>query len=86
MRCADIVVVPSTQEGFGRTAIEAMAENTAVIASATGGLKEIITHTHDGWLFPPGNHSALAELIISALADPETAQICRTSGLRDGTS
>jgi glycosyltransferase involved in cell wall biosynthesis len=80
MRCADVVVVPSTQEGFGRTAIEAMTERTPVIASRTGGLKEIITDRVDGWLFPPGDHHALAERLVEVLQNKEMAQAIARKG------
>jgi glycosyltransferase involved in cell wall biosynthesis len=80
MRCADVVVVPSTQEGFGRTATEAMAEKTPVIASSTGGLKEIITDGVDGWLFPPGDHNALAERLVTALCNPGAARTIARGG------
>ena len=74
MHCADVMVVPSTQEGFGRTAIEAMAELTPVIASSTGGLKEIITDGINGRLFPPGNYRALADQLIAILQDSSEAR------------
>ena len=51
MRVSDIVVVPSTAEGFGRTAIEAMAEKTALIASRVGGLEEILQDHETAILF-----------------------------------
>ncbi len=70
MRSADLVVVPSTSEGFGLTAIEAMAEQTAVIAAEVGGLAEIIQSGHDGLLFPGGDSAALAGAIKRLLANP----------------
>ena len=71
MRASDIVVVPSTAEGFGRTAIEAMAEGTPVIASKVGGLAEIITHDINGRHFPVGDEQALAKEILFLLENPE---------------
>jgi glycosyltransferase involved in cell wall biosynthesis len=71
MRCSDIIVVPSTAEGFGRTAIEAMAEGTPVIASKTGGLAEIIVHDVNGLHFPVGDEHALATEILFLLGNPE---------------
>ena len=67
MRAADVVVVPSTSEGFGRTAIEAMAEKTAVVASKVGGLAEIITDGEDGIHFPPGDSKALAKALATLI-------------------
>lgn len=63
---ADVVVMPSDkQEPFGLVAIEAFARGRPVIASAGGGLLDIVTDRHDGWLFPPGNAQQLADLLTS---------------------
>lgn len=80
MRCANLVVVPSLQEGFGRTAVEAMAEQTPVIASRVGGLQEIITDGVDGWLVEPGDAQLLATRIASVLSDPATARRACANG------
>ena len=80
MRAADVVVVPSTAEGFGRTAIEAMAEQTAVVASDAGGLAEIIHDGTDGMLFPSGNGSALAERLIALLTNVNLRERIAVSG------
>jgi glycosyltransferase involved in cell wall biosynthesis len=71
MRCADVVVVPSLSEGFGRVAVEAMMEETAVIASNVGGLAEILRDNQDGILVQPGNEGELARGIQKMLADAE---------------
>jgi glycosyltransferase involved in cell wall biosynthesis len=61
---ADVVLVPSDQpEPFGLVAIEAFARGRPVIASAAGGLTDIVTDGSDGWLFPPGDVDALAGLL-----------------------
>lgn len=86
MRCADVVVVPSTQEGFGRTAIEAMAEGTPIIASATGGLKEIIRDGVDGRLFPPADHAALAQQIVNTLLATNSAEKIAANGYETACS
>lgn len=63
-RKATICVVPSLwPEPFGIVAIEAMACGCPVIASDTGGLREIITNGVDGMLFQPGNANDLAQKI-----------------------
>lgn len=74
MRGSDLVVVPSIQEGFGRTAIEAMAEQTLVIASDVGGLSEIISNQVNGYTFPSGDHRALALTVCKALQNPSESQ------------
>jgi len=70
MRCSDIFVVPSTSEGFGRTAIEAMAERTPLVASAVGGLLDIVADGTTGLLFPPCDDHALASKITAILEKP----------------
>lgn len=47
----DILVIPSLLEGVPLVALEAMAFCVPVVASAVGGIPELITHDHDGLLF-----------------------------------
>lgn len=46
---ADVMVVPSLQEAFGKTAIEAMACGTPVVAFEATGLKDSVVHQHNGY-------------------------------------
>lgn len=46
---ADVMVVPSTQEAFGKTAIEAMACGTPVVSFDTTGLQDIVEHRVNGY-------------------------------------
>ncbi|TWP33493.1 glycosyltransferase family 4 protein [Leekyejoonella antrihumi] len=63
---ADVVLVPSDRpEPFGLVAIEAFARARPVIASAAGGLLEIVTHAENGWLFPVGDADALARVLLT---------------------
>lgn len=68
MRSADMVVIPSRSEGFGRVAIEAMMEQTPVVASSVGGLGEIIRSGMDGILVEPDNAEQLAGAIADVLS------------------
>ena len=64
-----IISAASTKaETFGRTAAEALAMNTPVVASAHGGSLDILIDGQNGLLFEPGNHRQLAEKIKQALA------------------
>lgn len=49
---ADVVVQPSIAEARSLACLEAMAAGSAIIATATGGLKELITHGENGYLIP----------------------------------
>lgn len=61
---ADVAIVPSDEpEPFGLVAIEAFARGRPVVGSAAGGMLDIITPQHDGWLFPPGDVEALAQVL-----------------------
>ena len=67
---AEIVVVPSFGEGFGMVALEAMERGRPVIASAVGGLPEIVDDGRTGLLVPPGDVDALAAAIRDLIASP----------------
>lgn len=66
----DLFVQPSRAEGFGLAALEAMAAGVPVIASAVGGLLELIERDRSGWLVAVGDSEALAAKIGEALRDP----------------
>lgn len=52
-RSADVVVQPSIAEARSLACLEAMASGSAVIATATGGLAEMIVHRKNGYLIDP---------------------------------
>ncbi len=66
---ADLLVVPSWAEPFGRVVVEAMATETPVLATAAGGVLEIVTHGIDGWLVPGRDPRALAQAVRMLLQD-----------------
>lgn len=71
LMCAcDAVVVPSLREGFGLAAVEAMALCRPVIASAVGGLPEIVVQGETGILVAPNDPNDLARAIIEITTDP----------------
>jgi phosphatidylinositol alpha 1,6-mannosyltransferase len=69
-RRAAVVVCPSRSEGFGIVCAEAMAHGRAVVATAVGGLQELVGHARTGFLVEPGNPAALRVAIKLLLADP----------------
>lgn len=71
LAAADIVVLPSIWENFAVAALEALALGRPVVASATGGFLEMVTHEHDGLLVPPGDSSTLARALLDLLGDRE---------------
>ncbi|GAA3408592.1 glycosyltransferase family 4 protein [Paenibacillus hodogayensis] len=83
-RLADTVVVPSTgEEAFGLVNVEAMACGVPVVASASGGMKEIIQHGSTGLLAEPG---ALAEQLVrhvcALLGDRDYARSLGENGMQ----
>jgi N-acetyl-alpha-D-glucosaminyl L-malate synthase BshA len=70
LACADLFLLPSASESFGLSALEAMAAGVPVIASAAGGLPEVVESGVSGYLLPVGDVAAMAEAGIEVLRDP----------------
>lgn len=62
-----IFILPSLSEGFGISAVEALAMGLPVIATRTGGIPEVITNNRLGWLVPPNDVSALRKAISDCI-------------------
>ena len=67
----DLYVHPALMEGFGIAVLEAMAMARAVVATAVGGVPEIVRHGETGLLVPSGDSEALASAVIDLLSEPE---------------
>lgn len=65
----DVVVVPSRFEGFGLTAIEAMAAGIPIVAADVDGLREVVADGETGLLFESENSDALAKAVCVLLDD-----------------
>ena len=78
-RQAAVVVLPSTDEGFGLTALEAMASAATLVATAVGNLPRLTLDV--AVLVPPGDPDALAGAIESVLAEPVRAARMRHAGV-----
>ncbi len=70
---ASVAVIPSIYEPFGIVALEAMAAQTPVVISDTGGLGEIIDHGIDGYKAKPGDSSSLARMVLQLLRSESLA-------------
>ncbi len=68
---AAVVCVPSLREGYGMAAAEAMAHGRPVVASAVGGLVDLVEDGVNGLLVPPGDVAALRAAVVRLLEDPE---------------
>jgi len=79
---ADIVLVPSRHEPFGIVALEAWSMGKPVVASAVGGLKELVRPGVDGLLAQPEDSDDLASQIKVLLENPEAAHAMGEAGRR----
>src|SRR5439155_15846398 len=70
MESLDVFVLPSLAEGTPNVIIEAMAHGVPVIASAVGGVPDIV-NPQSGILIPPGDADALAEAMLLLARDPQ---------------
>ena len=68
---AAVVAVPSYREGFGVVCAEAMAHARPVVASAVGGLLDLVADGETGIHVPPGDVAALRDALERLLADRE---------------
>jgi glycosyltransferase involved in cell wall biosynthesis len=68
---AAVVAVPSHREGFGVACAEAMAHARPVVASAVGGLLDLVVDGETGVLVPPRDVPALRGALERLLADPD---------------
>lgn len=73
MAGATVTVVPSQAEAFGYVGIESLALGVPVVASAVGGLSEVIRHGYDGLLIPPNDPDGLAAGLAKIIGNPELA-------------
>jgi len=78
MAGADVLALVSLWEGFGLPALEAMAAGTAVLASKTSSLPEVVGDA--GVLVDPLDSSAIADGLARLLTDPALRFICEQHG------
>jgi glycosyltransferase involved in cell wall biosynthesis len=81
LHAADAAVLPSDWENFPHAAVEALAVGTPVIATAVGGVPEIVEADVNGLLVPPGDLDALTAAMRSVATDAELL-----GRLRDGAA
>jgi hypothetical protein len=68
-RAADAALLSSAWENFPHTVVEALAVGTPVIATAVGGIAEVVRDGENGLLVPPGDATALADAIRRLLGE-----------------
>ncbi len=78
----DVLVLPSLNEAVGRTILEAQSIGVAVVAARVGGVPEIIQDRQTGLLVPARDPKAIAQAMISLLADPSLRAAMSEAGQR----
>lgn len=71
---ADIAVLSSLSEGSPNALLEAMAARVPVVATAVGGIPEIVTHGESALLVQPGDTSSMADSIARVLENSHVAE------------
>jgi glycosyltransferase involved in cell wall biosynthesis len=79
LRAADAVVIPSRSDDLPFSALEAMVRGRPVVASAVGGLPDLIEDGVNGLLVPPGEPQLLADALERLARRPDEG---RRMGLR----
>jgi L-malate glycosyltransferase len=79
---ADLFLFASESESFGVAVLEAMAAGVAVVATAAGGIPEVVAHGETGLLRPVGDVEALAEAAAALLADDDRRHRMAEAGRR----
>jgi glycosyltransferase involved in cell wall biosynthesis len=71
MRASDLLVLPSLSEGTPHVLAEARANSLPCIATAVGGVPDVVTDGHDALLVPPKDAFAIAQAIERIVRDGE---------------
>ena len=77
---ADVVALSSRTEGQPVAVLEAFACGRAVVATAVGGVPEVVRDAQTGWLVPSGDRAALAAALRAALTDREQTDALGAAG------
>jgi protein-tyrosine-phosphatase len=78
----DVFVLPSLSEGIPMALLEAMALGTPVVATAVGGIPEVIRHRVNGLLVYSGDERALADACVALTVDRDLAARLVANGRR----
>lgn len=80
---ADILVMASVSEAFGRVTVEGMMSGCLIIGSNTGGTQELVRHGITGYQFEQGNSVDLADKILAAVQNKEMSRKIADTGRKD---
>ena len=77
----DIFVLASRSEGLSYSLLEAAATRLPIVAAASGGIPEVITHKKTGLLVPPGDSMTLAWALSGLVENPQTRIMLGTAAV-----
>jgi len=80
LKSFDLFVMSSVTEGLGTSLLDAMACSRPIVATNAGGIPEVVEDGVTGLLVPPRDHAALADAIISLIADKSRLQAMGAAG------
>jgi glycosyltransferase involved in cell wall biosynthesis len=86
LAAADIFVLPSRSEAFPNAVLEAMATGLPIVASAVGGILELIADDGTGLLVPPDDPAALAARLCEVMANPARGERLAGAARREARS
>jgi N-acetyl-alpha-D-glucosaminyl L-malate synthase BshA len=82
LSCADLFLLPSSQESFGMAALEAMACEVPVVASRIGGLPELIDDGKTGFLCAMDDIDGMAACALEVLTnETRSAEVGKAAAL-----
>ena len=81
-RAADVFAFPSTKEGFGLAALEALASGLPVVATDLEEFTTFLAHDYSALLVPVGDGEGLGAALAQLARSPETCALLREGGLR----
>ena len=80
LAASDVVVLPSHDDELPIILLEAMAAGKPIVASAVGGVPELVTHGVAGLLVPPDDPAALRDRLAQLIGAPEVAATLGAAG------
>jgi len=79
---ADLSILPSLFEGLPMIAIESLASECPIVATAVDGTPEVVVPGKTGLLVPPGDPNSLAQGVLQTLRHPDRARQMADAGRR----
>jgi sugar transferase (PEP-CTERM/EpsH1 system associated) len=86
LQAMDVFALTSHSEGMPLAILEAWAAGLPVVASAVGGVPDLVDHGRNGLLFFSGDESILADFVVELISDPQRAGRLGAAGRQEVAS